>query len=211
MLGAAEHLVAGVFGVAEHRRDPAEGPGAVGGRVSDQVGVEQFDDGVDGELAHGPPGVDLLDDRGAVRVQGQPGLGEALGGLGRVGVGDFLGQVAVGDLADVPALLAVLAEPFPGFFFQLEAEVFGESLLDPADQKSGRVDAFNVGGLVGGEQRNALVGQFPFQLDRIIEIAGGPLDVLDHDGGEPGLGARASSSRSARPPSRGMPWAVNCS
>jgi hypothetical protein len=156
VLGAAEHLVPGVFGVAEHRGDPAEGPGAVraGGRVGGQVGVEPLDDGVDGELVHGPPGVDLLDDGGAVRVGDEPGLGQSLGGLRRVGVGHFLGEIAVGNFADVPPLLAVLPQPFPHFLFQLEAEVFGESLLDPADQQSGGVDAFDVGGLVGSEQRD---------------------------------------------------------
>jgi hypothetical protein len=77
--------------------------------------------------------------------------------------------------------------PFQVFFLQLEPEPFRHPLLHPADKNGGRADSPNVGGFVGGEQRDALVGQFPFQPHRIVEIAGGAFDVFDHHGSEPGL------------------------
>ena len=93
----------------------------------------------------------LGDDRGAVRVEGEPGFGAALGGLERDRVRDPVGQVAVGRGADVPPVHAMLDEPFPDFLFQLEPVPFRDALLDPADEDGGGVDAFDVGGLVGGE------------------------------------------------------------
>jgi len=45
----------------------------------------------------------------------------------------------------------MLDEAFPDLFLELEAEPFRDALLDPADQNRGGVDAFDVGGLVGGE------------------------------------------------------------
>jgi hypothetical protein len=45
----------------------------------------------------------------------------------------------------------MLDEPFPDFLFQLQPVPFGDALLDPADQDGGGVDAFDAGGLVGGE------------------------------------------------------------
>jgi len=91
------------------------------------------------------------DDGGAVRVEGEAGFGAALGGLERDGVRDPVGGVSVGRGADVPPVHAMLDQPFPDLFLQLEPVPFRDSLLDPAHQYGGGVDAFDVGGLVGGE------------------------------------------------------------
>jgi hypothetical protein len=45
----------------------------------------------------------------------------------------------------------MLDESFPDLFLQLQPVPFGDALLDPADEDGGGVDAFDVGGLVGGE------------------------------------------------------------
>jgi len=45
----------------------------------------------------------------------------------------------------------MLDQPFPDFLFQLQPVPFRDALLDPAYQYGGGVDAFDVGGLVGGE------------------------------------------------------------
>ena len=63
----------------------------------------------------------------------------------------------------------------------------------------------DVDRLVGGEQRDAVPGEFLFQFQRVERVPAGPFDVLADHGGEPGHGAAASASRSAMPPSRGMP------
>jgi hypothetical protein len=62
----------------------------------------------------------------------------------------------------------------------LEPEPFGDALLDPADQNGGRVDPFHAERLIGGEQRDPLVGQFAFQFQRVIHAAGGALNILTH-------------------------------
>jgi hypothetical protein len=45
----------------------------------------------------------------------------------------------------------MLDEAFPDLFLELEPVPFRDALLDPPDQDGGGVDAFDVGGLVGGE------------------------------------------------------------
>jgi hypothetical protein len=157
---AADDLISGVFGVAEHGGHAADGPSGLGvrRRAGGRVGVQPGGDGVDAELAVHAPREDAGHDGGAGRVEGEAGFGEALGGLGRVGVGDPLGLVPVGHAADVVPGGGVLPEPFPGLLLELEPEPFGHALLDPADQDGGRADAGQVGGLVGGEQRDALIG-----------------------------------------------------
>ena len=101
-------------------------------------------------------------------------------------VRDPVGEVPVGGGADVPPVQGVLDEPFPGFLLELQPEPFRDALLDPADQDGGGVDAFDDGGLVGGEQRDALAGQFLFQFQRVERVPAGAFDVLADHGGEPG-------------------------
>ena len=158
-------------------------------RVGGGVGVEAGGDGRAAQLVNGAPGVDLPDDRGAGGVQDEPGFGAALRGLDRDGVRDPLGGVAVGGGADVPAVEGMLDEAFPDLFLELEPVPFRDGLLDPPDQDGGGVDALDVGGLVGGEQRDSLPGQLLFEFQGVEHVPAGPLDVLADDGGEPGLRA----------------------
>ena len=153
------------------------------------VAVEPHSDGGHAQVAVDAPGVDSGDDGAAQRVQQQPGLGASLRGFERHGVGDALGAVAVGHGADVPSGQGVLAQPFPCLLLDLQPEVLGDALLDPADQDGGGADVGHVGGLVGGEQRHAPVLQLAFEFERVEGVAAGPLDVFaDHDA-ERGLGA----------------------
>jgi hypothetical protein len=115
------------------------------------VGVEPGGDGGAAELVHGSPGVHLGDDGGAVRVKDEPGFGAALGGLERDGVRDPIGQEAVRRGADVPPVQGMLDQSFPDLFLELEPVPFCDALFYPADEDCGGVDAFDVGGLVGGE------------------------------------------------------------
>ena len=96
-------------------------------------------------------------------------------------------EIPVRDRPEVPSFGGVLFEPFPGLFFELEPEPFGDALLDPPDENGGRADPGDIGRLVGGKQRDPLVGQLPFQLEGIVGVAGGPFDVFDYHGREPGL------------------------
>ncbi len=105
--------------------------GVPGGRVGGRVGVQPPGDRLDAQLAISPPGVDLRHDRRPVRVEGEPGLGQALGGLGRVRVGDPLRQVSVGDFAEVPSCGGVLFKAFPGLVLQLQPEKFLRNLALP--------------------------------------------------------------------------------
>ena len=91
----------------------------------------------------------------------------------------------------------------------LEPVPFRYSLLDPGDQDGGGVDPFDAGGLVGGEQWNALPGEFFFQFQRVECVAAGPLDVFADDGGEFrgrcfGFGEKVGHS-----PVAGMPASAN--
>ena len=97
------------------------------------------------------PVVYLGDDRAAYRVGDEPGFAAAFGGLGRDGVRHTLTSVPVGDGAEVPAFQGMLFKPFPYFVFELDPVPFRDALLNPADQNGGGVDAFDLGGLVGGE------------------------------------------------------------
>jgi hypothetical protein len=152
LAGAAEDHVAGVFGVGQDRGHGGLAPSAGGGRrVGGGVGVEPGGDGGDAEPERDAPFVDLGDDGGAGRVQDQAAFGPALGGFGRGGVGDALGQVPVGGGADIPAGQRVFLEAFPGLFLQLQAEPFRDALLYPADEYGGGVDSLDGGRLVGGE------------------------------------------------------------
>lgn len=131
-------------------QEPWLGGGGVGGQP-----------GTDGRLAQlvlHSPGVDRGDDGRVHRVGDEPGFDPAFGGFDRVGVGVAFAVVADGDGADVPAVEGVFFQPVPDLAFQLEPVPSGHALLDPADENHGGVDAFDVEGLVGGEQRDALVG-----------------------------------------------------
>ena len=161
----------------------------VGRRVGGGVGVEPGGDGRAAQLVHRPPRVDASDDGCADRVQDEPGFGAALGGLERDRVRDPLGQVAVGGGADVPSVQGMLDQSFPDLLLQLEPVPFRHALLNPPDQDRGGVDALDVGGLVGGEQRDSLPGQFLFEFQRVEHVPAGPFDVFADDRGEPGLRA----------------------
>ena len=100
--------------------------------------------------------------------------------------------------ADVPAVQGMLDQPFPGFLFQLEPEPFRDALLHPPDQHGGGVDALDDGGLVGGEQRDPVAGQFLLQLQRVEGVPAGPFDVLADHGGE-FRGRRWRPRRAGRP------------
>ena len=180
---AVDH-VPGVLGVAQDGVHGLGGPPFPGGGgVAGRVCVEPGGDGGHAELVHDPPGEDLLHHRGPLRVQRQPGLGAALGGLGGDRVRDPVGEVAVGGGADVPPVQGVLDQPFPGFLLQLQPEPFRHALLHPADENRGGVDAFDDGGLVGGEQRDPGPGQLLLQFQGVEGVPAGPLDVLaDHRG-----------------------------
>ncbi len=78
----------------------------------------------------------------------------------------------------------MLDQPFPDLLFQLEPVPFRDALLDPPHQDRGRIHAFDVGGLVGGEKRYSLPGEFFLQLQRVEHVPAGPLDILAHHGGE---------------------------
>ena len=165
--------------------DELRGPaGQAGGRVPGGVGVQPGGDGRRAEVVDDPPGEDLHHDRGADRVQGEAGFGAALGGFDRDRVGDPVGDVPVGGWAGVPAFQGMVDESFPAFLLQGEPVPFRDALLDPPDQNGVLVHAFDVDGLVGGEQRDALAGELFFDPQRGEGVAGGAFDVFDDDGGE---------------------------
>jgi len=178
--------VPGVLGVAQDLGQVLGGPSGGRGyrRVPGRVGVEPGGDGGQAELVDGAPGEDPVDHAGAVRVEDQAGFGASLGGLERDRVRDPVSEVAVGRGADVPAVEGMLDESFPDLFLELEPVPFRDALLDPADQNRSGVDAFDVGGLVGSEEWDALPGEFFFQFQRVEHVAAGPLDVFADDGGE---------------------------
>ena len=119
--------------------------------------------------------------------------------LAGTGCGTRCGGVPVGRAADVPPGQGVLTQSVPGFLLDLEPEPFRDALLDPPDQDGGGVDAFDVDGLVGGEQRDPGVGQFLLQLERVERVPPGPLDVFAHHHGEPGAGAGGFGQQVGQP------------
>jgi len=78
----------------------------------------------------------------------------------------------------------VFFETFPDFVFELDPVPFRDALLNPPDQHRCRVDAFDLGGFVGGEQRDALSVEFFFQFQRAEHIPRRAFDVFTDDGGE---------------------------
>ena len=168
----AEHHVSGVFGVGQEVMQPRGGPAAVGagGGVALRVGVEPCGDRRQPQAGFCPPLEDAGHHGPAYGVDGEAGFGAAVGVFGGVGVGVAFGGVPVGDGAEVPAGQGMFFQPVPDFFFQLQPVPFRDALLDPADQDRGRVDPVNMGGLIGGEQRNTLIVKFPFQFQRIERV-----------------------------------------
>jgi hypothetical protein len=151
-----------------------------------RVGGEPLGDGVRAEPVLHPPGEDRFDGRGAAGVQDEAGFGAALGGFVGHGVGYPLGGVPVRRGADVPPGQRVLTQPAPCLLLDLQPEPLGNALLDPAHEHGGRVGAGHVDRLVGGEQRDPCQGQLLLQLQRVVGVTAGPLDVLTDHGGEPG-------------------------
>jgi hypothetical protein len=186
---AAEYLVAGVLRVGQHHPHAGHGPPAVRGRVGGRVGVEPLGDRRDAQLLDGAPPVDGLDGGPAGGVGDEAGLGAALAGLHRDGVGVAFGGVPVRGDADVPPGCVVLGPPLPGLLLELEPVPLRHTLLHPADQDGSGVDAGDVGGLVGGEQRYPVAGQLLLQAQRGEGVAGAALDVLAHHHRETGAGA----------------------
>jgi hypothetical protein len=54
----------------------------------------------------------------------------------------------------------MLHQSFPVLLLKLEPEPFRHPLFDPADKNGGGIDAGDLGGLIGGEQRYPVPGQF---------------------------------------------------
>jgi hypothetical protein len=72
----------------------------------------------------------------------------------------------------------MLDEPVPCLLFDLQAEPFGHALLDPAYQHGGGVGAGDVNRLIGGEQRDPRQRELLFQLQGVVGVTSGALDVL---------------------------------
>ena len=159
----------------------------VGGRVGGRVGGQPGVDGRHTQLFLGAHGVDGGDDGRADLVQGQEGFGAALGGFGRGRVRDLVRQVPVEDFAEVVSLFGVGAHAAPHAALELQPEVFGHVLPGAAQQDRGRVGAFEVDGLVGGEQQDVAGGEFAFQFEGVEGVPAGSFDVFADHGGEPGL------------------------
>ena len=126
----------------------------------------------------------------ALGVVDEAGAGRAHAGFHGVGVGGAVLGVAVGGGAGVVAADGVLLEAFPHLGFEVVAEVLGHALLHPADQDGGRLGGGGVDRLVGGEDHQPGGVQLLLELERVVGVAAGPLDVLaDHprERGVPGL------------------------
>ncbi|MHB1968762.1 MAG: hypothetical protein ACYCPK_00800 [Acidimicrobiales bacterium] len=117
-----------------------------------------------------------MHDRGARRVGKQAGLGLALGTASRDGVGDLLGDIAVGRDADVPALAGVLAEAVPGLLQGLQHVPLGHPLLDPAGEDGRGALAGKDDRLVCCEERDTRCFEVVLDLGAVV---GAPSDALD--------------------------------
>jgi len=104
----------------------------------------------------------------------------------------------------------VLPQPAPGLLLDLQPEPLGHALLDPPHQDGGRVGAGHVNGLVRGEQRDPGQGELLLQLQRVVAVTAGPLDVLTDHGGEPRRGAGGFGEQISQPAVT-RPIPANCS
>jgi hypothetical protein len=95
---------------------------------------------------------------------------------------DALGKVAVGWVADVPALAGVGLQAVAGGLQQLQRIPLGHPLLHAAGQDLGGV--FAAVGLVGGQQDDAYALEFVFDLGAEVGDAGHSVDGLAGDGVE---------------------------
>ena len=198
---AAEHHPPGVLRVGQDRVHPGGGPAfaRVGRWVGVRVGIEPVGDLGDAESVHRAPGEDPRHHGRAGRVQGQAGLGAALGGFHRHGMRGPLRLVPVGGCADVPPVQGMLTQPFPGFLLDLKPIPFRYALLDPPDQDRGGVHARQVNGLIGGQQRDAGVVQLAFQFQRVERVPPGPFDVLTDHRRKPGIRAAGLGQQVGNP------------
>jgi hypothetical protein len=183
--GPANNHAPGVLGVGQDAVHRADGPRpAVPGRRA--LPLQPLGDGGQRQLLVHPPLVDAGDPGAALGVGDEPGAGRPHGRLHRVGVGGAVFVVAVGGGAGVVAADGVLLEAFPHLGFEVVAEVLGHALLHPADQDGGRLGGGGVDRLVGGEDHQPGGVQLLLELERVVGVAAGPLDVLADHPREPG-------------------------
>jgi hypothetical protein len=133
-------------------------------------------------------------------------MGGPAGSAAGAGVGSWL--VSLMMAATAWGVLSVMVAQMVTWCMSLrygncKPEVLGNALLDAADQHGGGVDALDVGGLVGREQRDAFAGQFPFQLQRVERVPAAALDVLADHSGEPGSGGGRFGQHLGHPPITG--------
>ncbi|WP_239070510.1 hypothetical protein [Amycolatopsis sp. SID8362] len=124
---------------------------------------------------------DLGDGLAPDTVRFEPRLGLALLRLDRARVRDDLGLVAVGWLADVPAVADVGAQPTPRLLQGVEDFVLGDRLVDPALQNALGSAAGERQRLVGGEQRDVRTLELSFDREPLERPPGDAGDVLADD------------------------------
>jgi hypothetical protein len=165
-----------------------------------RVGGQPLGDGVRAEPELYPPGEDRCHGGCAVGVQDEAGFGAALGGFVGHGVGHAFGGVPVWRGADVPPGQGVFTQPAPCLLFDLRPEPLGHTLLDPAHEHSGRVGVGDVDRLVGGEQRDPGQCELLLQLEGVVGVAAGSLDVLADHRCEPGHRGRGFGEQVGQSP-----------
>ncbi|WP_259405142.1 hypothetical protein [Microbispora sp. H10830] len=122
----------------------------------------------------------------------EPGLAPAFGALGRDRMWNLLGAIAVTGLADIPALLGVLAEGVPRQLQHLQHVPLGHGLLNSTCEHGRRPLACASAaravelrqGLVGREQHHPGLLQLVLDLRAEVRTPGDPLNGLADDGGE---------------------------
>jgi len=185
-----EHLVAGVLRVTQqigHGRLPPGPPRPVrpadrlGRRVAFRVGVERVGDRAVAELPVVAPVRDLRHRLPPGVVGFEAGLRRSPVGLRRVRVPVVLRPVAVGRLADVPAVPDVGAQPSPAAFEGLEGFVFGYGLVDPPVQDRRGPRPVDLDRLVPRQQRHPGLFELAFDREVFVHPPGDPRHRLaDH-------------------------------